>query len=219
MKRIPVQFFAVAIAGVLALAGLAVSISAVQPEAAGETADVAAPSTDGSATSGETISAAASGMQTVEFFVGRWNIEVRTPDGGTVIGRARTHVRPILDGTALQSDYYGLNPAGRTVFRGTTIRTFVPATGRFAVHWAMAGQPGYTYLDEEYRDGELHAEGGGFDDQGTFRERYRYYDISEASYTFTISRSYDDGETWKPWVLIEAERAEPASPSDAGPAD
>lgn len=187
---------------------------AVAPEAAPQSSPQSSPYSPKS-----TPPSPQEGLRQVDFFIGQWDVEGRSADGSRVVSRARTEVRYILDGTAMQADYYGLDPAGNTVFRGTTIRTYVAQTGRFAVHWAMANRPGYTYLDEEYRDGELHAEGGGFDDQGTFRERYRYYDISEASYTFTISRSYDDGETWKPWVLIEAERAEPASPSDAGPAD
>ena len=144
------------------------------------------------------------GLSRVAFFIGEWDVESLSADGANVVGRARTEVRYILDGAAMQADYYGLDPVGNTVFRGTTIRTFVPATGRYAVHWAMAGLPGYTYIDVEYRDGELHGEGHGFDGQGEFVERYRYFDISESNYSFEMSRSYDGGETWQPYANLRA---------------
>jgi hypothetical protein len=144
------------------------------------------------------------GMDRVGFFIGEWDIESRSPDGSQVVGRARTEVRYILDGRAMQADYYGLDPLGNTVFRGTTIRTYVPATDRYAVHWSMAELPGYTYIDVEYRDGELHGDGRGFDGQGEFLERYRYFDISDEHYSFEMSRSYDGGTTWQPWANLEA---------------
>ena len=144
------------------------------------------------------------GMDRLSFFIGEWDVEVRSTDGTQLLGRARTVVSPILDGRALQSDYYGLGPSGDPVFRGTTVRTWIPSTGRYAVHWAMAELPGYTYLDEAYRDGALHAEGHGFDGQGEFRERYRYYDLSDSTYTFEMSRSYDDGRSWQPFAHLRA---------------
>lgn len=147
---------------------------------------------------------AKTGLAQVEFFIGQWDVEARSADGQQAVGRARTEVRYILDGTAMQADYYGLDPGGNTVFRGTTIRTYVPATGRFVVHWAMANQPGYTYIDVEYRDGELHGNGRGFDAQGEFVERYRYFNISDARYSFEMSRSYDGGTTWQPFANLRA---------------
>ena len=150
----------------------------------------------------------AEGLKQVEFFLGEWEIESRSADGSRVVGRARSSVRYILDGTAMQADYRGLDPAGNVVFRGTTVRTWVPSTGRFAVHWAMANLPGYTYIDVEYRDGELHGDGRGFDAQGEFVERYRYFDISDRHYSFEMSRSYDGGETWAPFANLRATKRE-----------
>jgi len=146
------------------------------------------------------------GMDVVRFFLGEWDVESLTADGQSVIGRARTEVRPILDGRALQADYYGLDPTGATVFRGTTVRTRIPETERFAVHWSMAELPGYTYLHEEYRDGALHAQGHGVDARGEFLERYRYFDLSETTYSFEMSRSYDGGETWQPFARLRAKK-------------
>jgi hypothetical protein len=97
------------------------------------------------------------------------------------------------------------------VFRGTTIRTYIPETGRFAVHWAMANLPGFTYIDVEYRDGELHGEGRGFDDQGEFVERYRYFDISDRTYSFEMFRSYDGGATWNQYANLRATKTAPVA--------
>ena len=131
----------------------------------------------------------------LDFFVGDWDLTSLDP-AGNVVGRARTSARWILDETTIQDDYYGLDPAGNVVFRGTSLRTFDPRTRRWVVHWAMANQPGYTYIDARWEDGELLGDGRGFDGGGEFVERYRYYDITTTSYSFALSRSYDGGESW-----------------------
>ena len=145
-----------------------------------------------------------SGMEIVAFFHGTWDVESLAADGVTVIGRARTEVAPILDGRALKSDYFGLNPGGGVVFRGTTIRTWAPSLSRFIIHWVVAEQPDYTHLIEEYRDGELIAEGHGQDAGGDFLERYRYFGISDSTYSFEGTRSYDEGATWNPFAKLRA---------------
>jgi len=156
----------------------------------------------------------AKGLAQVDFFIGEWDVRALSADGSQVVGRARTEVRYILDGNAIQADYYALDPGGNTVFRGTTIRTYVPATDRFIVHWAMAGLPGYTYLEVEYRDGELHGEGHGVDLQGEFLERYRYFDLSDTTYAFEMSRSYDGGETWQPFSNLRATKRAAQPPAE-----
>ena len=153
------------------------------------------------------------GLQQLDFFLGQWDIEARSSDGQQIVGRARTDVRYILDGTAMQADYFGLDRGGNTIFRGTTLRTHDPQTGRFVVHWVMANLPGFTYIDEEYRDGELLGDGRGFDGQGEFVERYRYFDISETHYSFEMSRSYDGGATWQPYANLRATKRKPANPA------
>ncbi len=153
----------------------------------------------------------ASGQETpvdqsfVDFFLGRWDIESLSPQG-VKVGRARTEVRRILENRALQSDYYALDPQGNSIFRGTTVRTFAPALGGWVVHWSMAGLPGYTYLEEQVVEGALVGEGHGLDGEGQFVERYRYSGISDTTYTFEMERSYDDGNTWRPYANLRATR-------------
>jgi len=158
----------------------------------------------------------AQGLDQIAFFIGEWDVDALSPDGSQIVGKARTEARYILDGTAIQDDYYGLDRAGNTIFRGTSIRTYIPATGRFVVHWAMANTPGYTYIDVELRDGELHGDGRGFDGRGEFVERYRYFDITDTSYSFEMSRSYDGGDTWQPQANLRATKrpAEVEEPAD-----
>ena len=132
----------------------------------------------------------------LDFFVGEWEVRIVDQDENT-IGKAKTSARFIMEGSAIQDDWMNLDPAGNVNFRGTSIRTFVPSTRQWVVHWAMANTPGYTYIDAVWKDGELHGTGTGFDGAGEFQERYRYYDITPRSYSFWLSRSYDGGATWR----------------------
>lgn len=171
-------------------------------------ATAAMPTTQPAAAQSVESPAAKPGLEQLEFFLGEWRIVNYTPDGSRVVDEARTEVRYILDGSALQSDYYGLDRGGNAVFRGTTIRTWVPSKQRFAVHWALAGLPGYTYLEVAYQDGELIGSGHGFDPSGEFLEQYRYYNLSDEHYSFEMKRSYDGGETWVPYSNLRASRPE-----------
>lgn len=147
--------------------------------------------------------AAQEGARQLDFFIGDWEAESYDPNGA-VVGRSRGGAKWILDGTLQQHDYLGLDPAGNVVFRGTSIRTYVPSTNSWVVHWVMSNTPGYTYIDSEWVDGELHGRGYGFDDGGEFQERYRYWDITDSTYTFQLSRTYDGGEGWQQYPLTKA---------------
>ncbi len=145
------------------------------------------------------------GIEQLAFFIGNWEVELLGPDA-KVVGRARTQAYFILDRTAIQDDWRSLDAEGKVTFRGTSIRTFVPATKKWVVHWAMAGTPGYTYIDAEWVEGELRGSGRGFDGRGEFVERYRYYDVTDSSYSFQMERSYDGGESWQKWTEMRARK-------------
>ena len=157
------------------------------------------------ALAGAVLPAAAQGGQQsdLDFFIGKWEVELLDA-GGNVTGQAQTHAYWILDGSAMQDDWRSLDRQGNVVFSGTSVRTFVPATGRWAIHWIPANTAGYTYIDAEWIDGELQSTGAGFDARGAFKERFRYFDITPVSYTFKMERSYDDGATWSPWAHLRA---------------
>ena len=147
--------------------------------------------------------AAAQTGSELDFFIGEWDL-TSVDSAGNVVGRSRTSARWILDGTTIQDDFYGLDPTGAVIFRGTSLRTFVPSTRQWVVHWAMANQPGYTYIDARWIDGELVGDGRGFDAGGDFVERYRYYGITPTSYSFELARSYDGGTSWTAYPEIRA---------------
>jgi hypothetical protein len=132
----------------------------------------------------------------LDFFLGEWDVSLLDEDGA-IVGKARTTAYEILDGTAIQDDWRSLNRNGDVIFRGTSIRTFVPETKKWVVHWVMAGTEGHTYIDATWENGELLGTGRGFDGRGDFIERYRYHAITDTSYSFHLERSYDGGTTWE----------------------
>ena len=71
----------------------------------------------------------------------------------------------------------------------------------------MANVEGYSELDAQVIDVEVHTTGKGRDPGGELVERGRYYDISGDGYSFMLDRSYDGGKTWiRPFVSFRATR-------------
>ncbi|HKJ17790.1 MAG TPA: hypothetical protein VJ984_10600 [Xanthomonadales bacterium] len=138
------------------------------------------------------------GHEQLDFFIGAWNLESESlqQDGSYVTNLARSDVYQSLDGAAIQDDFRLLAEDGQVVFRGTSFRTYVPRTGKWAIKWMMAGEPGMTDITATWTGEELLMEGQGYDGMGEFLEKARYFDITDESYEFVLSRSYDDGETW-----------------------
>ena len=70
---------------------------------------------------------------------------------------------------------------------------------------------GYSELDAQVIDDEVHTTGKGKDPGGELVEQGRYHDISGNGYSFTLDRSYDGGKTWiRPFVSFRATRRKPA---------
>lgn len=143
-----------------------------------------------------------------DFLLGEWEIEMLTmPEGSTVGRRAISSVRRVLDGCALFDEIRHVDPGGNVNFRGATFRTYLPEEDRWYVLWMMANVEGYSELDAQGSDGEVHTSGQGRDPGGELVERGRYYDISDDGYSFTLDRSYDGGKTWiRPFVSFRATR-------------
>jgi len=145
----------------------------------------------------------------LDFFLGAWDLvsESLQRDGSYSSQRARSDVYRILDGNMLQDDFRLLADDGSVVFRGTSLRGFLPREGHWSIKWIMVGEPGMTDIRANWTGEELVMEGEGYDGMGEFLERARYFDISEDSYEFVLSRSYDGGETWiEDMNLIHATR-------------
>jgi hypothetical protein len=132
-----------------------------------------------------------------DFLLGEWEIAMLTmPEGSTVGRRAILNVHRILDGAALLDEIRHVDQGGHVNFRGATFRTYLPDRDRWYVLWMMANVEGYSELDAQVIDGEVHTTGKGRDPGGELVERGRYYDISGDGYSFTLDRSYDSGKTW-----------------------
>jgi len=148
-------------------------------------------------------------LDRLEFFVGEWDLVTSDiqPNGTYVEGRATATAYYILDGTAIQDDFRQLNEEGQVVFRGTSIRSYHEASGTYRIVWIMPGFDGITELTGRFEDGDFVMTGTGYDGMGEFLEESRYFDITEDSWSFIITRSYDGGETWiDPFGTTEATR-------------
>lgn len=158
---------------------------------------------------GPTMRAQVPGLEKLDFFIGEWALETMDiqPDGSYAEGKARSEVKYILDGHAVQDDFLVLGDDDTVLFRGTSIRSYNPRSEKFQIVWIMPGYKGLTDIIAEWKDGKLISTGKGYDAQGEFLERFEYYDITEVSYSFRMDRSYDNGATWiKNFALINAKR-------------
>ena len=151
------------------------------------------------------------GLEQLEFFIGKWDLKTTDvrPDGSFATGRARSEVRYILDGHAIQDDFLMLGEDDSIIFRGTSIRSYNPRTGKYQIVWIMPGIRGITDINAEWKDDRLVSTGKGYDGSGEFLERFEYYDITQDSYSFKMDRSYDGGKSWiENFSRIEAKRAD-----------
>lgn len=138
------------------------------------------------------------GLATIDFFIGQWEMETIDiqPDGTFVKGKAKSIVKYILDGNAMQDDFMTIGESGEILFWGTSIRSYNPRTDKFQIVWIMPGYRGLTDIVAEWKEDKLISTGKGYDYAGEFLERFEYYDIKKNSYSFKMDRSYDGGETW-----------------------
>jgi len=143
-----------------------------------------------------------------DFLLGEWEIDMLVlPEGATVGRHAVSSVRSILGGAALFDEIRHLDENGAVNFQGASFRTYVPDADHWYVVWMMANVEGYSELRARLVEGEVRTTGEGHDPGGRLVERGRYYDISDAGYSFTLDRSYDGGATWiRPFVTYRATR-------------
>jgi len=137
-------------------------------------------------------------LEELDFFIGEWVIETKDiqPNGTFKTGKAKSSVKYILDGYAIQDDYLMLDDNDSVVFRGTSIRSFNMNTAKYQIVWIMPGITGITDISAEFVENKLVGKGKGYDDNGAFLERFEYYNISQESYSFKMDRSYDNGNNW-----------------------
>ena len=153
---------------------------------------------------------------------GVWRVtsEVFRPNAGASSNPATSSVTCLFDGRVEMAEYRDLGPGGQVRFRGVSFHAWEPDRSERTTLWLMLGDPGHTLLVEEMRDGVLHAEGAGVDRSGSFLERSTTTFDADGGYRFDMERSFDDGETWRIFNVIEARResGEPPPEPERAPA-
>lgn len=137
-------------------------------------------------------------LEQLDFFIGHWELETNDiqPDGTFKTGKAKSKVKYILDGYAMQDNYLMLDGNENIILRGTSIRSFNKNSGKYQIVWIMPGINGITDITAEFIDNKLVGRGKGYDNNGEFLEKFEYYNISKDSYSFKMDRSYDNGKNW-----------------------
>ena len=139
------------------------------------------------------------------FCIGEWEVRPQSVDDSAPPA-AKMHGYYVLDGFAIQADYRGLDRNGKTVFRGTSFRTYDVANKQFSMKWMVANRSDYTLITGKMDREDLVSTGQGRDARGEFQERYRFYDIEQDNYKFKMERSYDGGKTWQVFALNKYQR-------------
>ncbi|MEP5295357.1 MAG: hypothetical protein ABJP90_16215 [Paracoccaceae bacterium] len=144
------------------------------------------------------------------FLAGDWDCDVRQlMDNGEFIEvKTRLVGTYTLDGYAFQDDM--LVPFGFGL--GTTFRTYDPIKKRWACRWLEAGRDASVQFTNEwfygnFIDGEMRLQGPGEDADGAYENRIIFSNITDDSFSWTLSRTYDGGETWAEAIgTLEAKR-------------
>ncbi len=151
---------------------------------------------DGFAASGRNLKAPKE-LEYLDRFVGAWDVRTIGQDE-SVAPKARVDGAYILDGTMLQVDWRGLDPAGNVTSRGTSLRTWDPRAKLYSMKWAVSLSKNFTLIEAHVDDeGNMVSTGKGEGLGGAFIERYRFFDFEDDAFKFEMDRSRDDGKTWK----------------------
>ena len=155
-------------------------------------------------------------MKQFSFLVGEFDCELTFTgqDGAEVRSRGRWVGYYTLDGHAFQDDWYS-----ELGYRGTTWRSYDEAKGRWVNNWLMAGTdeaPGFVkgFFYGNMSDGEMVLEARGTDTRGAYINRIKFSEIQASGFVWSMSRSYDGGQTWIENIAVN--RARRVSKTPAG---
>ena len=111
-----------------------------------------------------------------------------------------------FEGHMVQDDFYMLDPDGKVVWSGSTLRTWDLASHQWnnmflGVHGTGFGK----MFHGQPVEGEVHLEVSGEEPDGrTYQDRLFFYDMKDGGFRWRQERSYDDGVNWQLWVTVEA---------------
>jgi hypothetical protein len=151
--------------------------------------------------------ASADGRHDFDFLIGRWTVAHRRLrrrlEGDTQWDQfgGQCEMRPILGGAGNVDDNIIELPGG--TYRGSALRLFDPAAGRWSIWWADSRTPGLqppvhgrfdhgvgTFLGDDVLNGR------------PIRVRFIWSDIAANAATWTQAFSPDNGATWETnWIM------------------
>ncbi|HKJ15772.1 MAG TPA: hypothetical protein VJ984_00295 [Xanthomonadales bacterium] len=160
-----------------------------------------------------------------DFWVGEWEMtwRGRQPDNfhfdedGSV---TRQRVFPILGGKALVELAWAIDAnADEPSQRGFSIRYYDEKREKWvmAQNWPGPGNPGYAFLDQligfkDFNRFSMYSAIRRPQQDGSYQyghRRYNFADISDGSFRWDGSNTYDDGQTYMTWNVVDATRIRP----------
>lgn len=150
---------------------------------------------------------------------GRWESvsEDLRPDGTIARSVAVTH-RSCLNESVEMDEFFAVDPAGNTVFRGASFTSWNSTRTGSKTWWVMVGDPGWTLFNTVYEGNVGTAMGGGFDLGGNFLERSVNTFLEDGDMLFEMDRSFDSGRNWAvPFARIHMDKInsdQPELPED-----
>jgi len=151
-------------------------------------------------------------LRLFDFLVGKWECEVRIKNQNT--GEAALKAiwtgRYILDGFVIADEYRMVDADGNLVMLGMNYRSYDTRSHSWKMKWLDAMNSTWLNLGPEELGG-VESAGNSISLKAQYKpnelHRIRFFDISEAHFTWRVDISTDGGKTWNDAVMIiEARR-------------
>jgi hypothetical protein len=147
-----------------------------------------------------------------DFLIGDWDVAAtRYKEDGSVLlqYQASWQARHLNEGRMVMDDFKALTPTGQHVSSYVTLRTYSEINHR----WEMAGlaalQPAIpAQWFGQWKDGEMQLTAVGNNPAGgTIRNRIRFFNITELSFSWESRISHDEEASWALSASLQATRA------------
>jgi hypothetical protein len=146
--------------------------------------------------------------------IGSWAIEssFTASDGTSQQTRGEWHFERILGGMGVQDVLFAVGTKPRQY--GTSLRTVDPRTGLWHVVWMQPGSGEFVSLVGRQEGDRIIHQGPPLDDPGAPLQRWSFYDIDGASFTWTGESSTDGGASWALEQTMHGTRISPGEDPD-----
>lgn len=137
-------------------------------------------------------------MNKMSFLLGEWKLTSteKLRDGNIKLTEYRSSVE-LTAGRKALADYFMLVRRDGTLdTNGVTVRTYDERTKKWRMIFYSDDLNFYTIFEGHYKDGEFHFNGKGNEYGREYLEKVVFFNIKPDSYSWTMARSYDGGESW-----------------------